>query len=95
MRSTMDRALDQTRASSSASRPSPLRSPTHLASTSLLFWPPHDSLLRRHAPTAGEAKCDIRTVRELFGHQDVRTTVISTPVLNRCGQRGRSLADTP
>jgi hypothetical protein len=95
MRSTKGSALDPTRAGSSASSPPPVRPPLHLASTSVLFWPPHDSLLLRHAPTAGEAKCAIRTVRELFGHQDVRTTLTCTYVLNRGGQRVRRPADTP
>jgi hypothetical protein len=75
MRSTMDSALDPTRASSSASPPPPVRPPLHLAPTPVLFWPPHDSLLRRYAPTAGEAKYALRPARELFGNQEVRTTV--------------------
>jgi len=94
MRSTKGGALDSTQANSSASPPPPVRPPLHLVSTSVLFWPPHDSLLRRHAPTAGEAKYAIRTVRELFGHQDVRTTMIYTHVLNRCGRGVRSPVDT-
>jgi len=37
---------------------------------------------------------DIRTVQELLGHNDVRTTMIYTRVLNR-GRRGvRNPADT-
>ena len=41
-----------------------------------------------------EAGYDIRTVQELLGHQDVRTSMIYTHVLNR-GSRGvRSPADT-
>jgi len=41
-----------------------------------------------------EAGYDIRTVLELPGHQDVRTTMIYTHVLNRGGKGVRSPADT-
>ncbi|NNJ26090.1 Tyrosine recombinase XerC [Planctomycetes bacterium LzC2] len=40
-----------------------------------------------------EAGYDIRTVQELLGHKDVRTTMASTHVLNRGGRGVRSPAD--
>lgn len=41
-----------------------------------------------------EAGYDIRTVRVLLGHQDVRTTTIDTRALNRGGKGVGSSADT-
>jgi site-specific recombinase XerD len=40
-----------------------------------------------------EAGYDIRTVQELLGHKDVKTTMISTHVLNRGGRGVRSPLD--
>ena len=40
-----------------------------------------------------EAGYDIRTVQELLGHKDVRTTMLSTHVLNRGGRGVKSPAE--
>ncbi len=41
-----------------------------------------------------ESGYDIRTVQELLGHNDVRTTMISTHVLNRGGRGVKSQVDS-
>ena len=40
-----------------------------------------------------EAVYNIRTVQGLLGHEDFRTTLVSTPVLNKGGQGVRSPLD--
>ncbi len=42
-----------------------------------------------------EAGYDIRTVQELLGHDDVRTTMIDTHILNKGGRAVRSPLDQP
>jgi len=37
---------------------------------------------------------DIRTLQELFGHKDVRTSMIYTHVLNRVGKGVKSPVDS-
>jgi site-specific recombinase XerD len=42
-----------------------------------------------------ESGYDIRTVQELLGHQDVKTTMVYTHVLHRGGLGVRSPLDSP
>ena len=56
-----------------------------------------EPLRSRHSFTAQllEADYDIRTIQELLGHSDVKTTMIYTHVLNRGPTGVRSPVDGP
>jgi len=54
---------------------------------------PHALAASTRTPILPTDGYDIRTVQELLGHQDVRTTIIYTRVLNRGGRGVRSPAD--
>ena len=75
MRSTKGSALDPTRASNSASPPPPVHPPLHFASTFVLFLAATRFATPSARPHRWRGARPIRTARELYGHQDVRTIV--------------------
>lgn len=93
MGSTRRRPPDPPRASGFVCPAQATCSPWYLASA-LVFSERH---LRPHPfathPAVGGEGYGIRTIQELLGHKDVKTTMICTHVLNRGGERVRSPVD--
>ena len=62
-----------------------------------MSWIALDKVLRLRTQDIDFQKSgyDIRTVQELLGYNDVRTTMIYTHVLNRVGRGAKSQVDAP
>ena len=94
MRSTRGRSPEPTRATGLACPAQATRPPLNLASAVLFYnRHPHFHSFATH-PAVGGAGYDIRTIQELLGHKDVKTTMVYTHVLNRGGRGVRSPVDS-
>jgi len=93
MGSTRRRSPDPTRTSGSACPAQPTCPPLYLASAVVFSSRhPRPHSFAPHPAVRGDGYA-IRTIQELLGHKDAKTTMIYSRVLNRCGKGVRSPMD--
>jgi hypothetical protein len=93
MGSARESAPDPIRINGFACPVQPPCPPPHLASAVVFSSRhPHPHSFAPH-PAMGGDGCAVRTIQELLGHRDVKTSMIYTHVLNRGGLGVRSPVD--